>query len=292
LVHFTKHLKQQQAKGTSQEQAEKISLTKTQVETPSPTVLQENVQKDFDPHFENEESPRPLQEVAYVSTWVRTKHAIMFQLNTRAVQVQFYDDTELFLSPSNHFLTYRTKEARQHSMLLEEAAKHSNVAKRLTYTNQVFHHLLCKWLPTPSLPSSQDPKERKEESENEEEEYDEGEQGDKEEEEGVEEEGKETVKLKINVTSKEKEKEKEKEEVVTTPTGDEENIPQRANINNNLNNLKPNHYVYGNKLNQKGLQIVPPSTHLVSSNLIETQQQTLSSKNNTLQSNRLNSRAV
>jgi len=84
-----------------------------------------------------------VQEMVFVKRWVRTKHAIMFQLSTRAVQVIFYDESEILLSPSNTHLTYQTQLQRQ-TMSLDEVINFPLISKRLNYTNQIFQHILPK----------------------------------------------------------------------------------------------------------------------------------------------------
>ena len=41
--------------------------------------------------------PRSLENVVYVKKWMRTRHAIMFRLSNKIVQVNFQDHTELSL---------------------------------------------------------------------------------------------------------------------------------------------------------------------------------------------------
>lgn len=43
-------------------------------------------------------SDDPMKEMVYLKKWVRTRHAILFRLSNRTVQVCFFDQTELMLS--------------------------------------------------------------------------------------------------------------------------------------------------------------------------------------------------
>ena len=43
-------------------------------------------------------SDDPASDMVYLKKWVRTRHAILFHLSNRTVQVCFFDQTELMLS--------------------------------------------------------------------------------------------------------------------------------------------------------------------------------------------------
>ena len=45
----------------------------------------------------------------YVKKWMRTKHAIMFRLSNKIVQVNFQDSTEIILSSETRTVTYVNK---------------------------------------------------------------------------------------------------------------------------------------------------------------------------------------
>jgi polo-like kinase 1 len=48
--------------------------------------------------LEGEDSKAPL---VYVKKWMKTRHAIMFRLSNKIVQVNFTDKTEIILSSEN-----------------------------------------------------------------------------------------------------------------------------------------------------------------------------------------------
>ena len=52
-------------------------------------------------------------ENIYVKKWMRTKHAIMFRLSNKVVQVIFQDQTEIILSSELRVVTYVNKKARE-----------------------------------------------------------------------------------------------------------------------------------------------------------------------------------
>jgi len=47
--------------------------------------------------------------MVYLKKWVRTKHAILFRLSNQTVQIVFYDQTEVLLTPDNKYVTYVDK---------------------------------------------------------------------------------------------------------------------------------------------------------------------------------------
>ena len=52
---------------------------------------------------------RKVKDVVYVKKWMRTRHAIMFRLSNKVVQVNFQDHTEIMLSSETKLVTYVNK---------------------------------------------------------------------------------------------------------------------------------------------------------------------------------------
>ena len=80
----------------------------------------------------------------YVKKWMKTKHAIMFRLSNKIVQVNFTDKTEIILSSENKLVTYVNKKAERSQYPLASALESSNteMAKRLKYTKEILTHML------------------------------------------------------------------------------------------------------------------------------------------------------
>jgi polo-like kinase 1 len=53
------------------------------------------------------------QAIVYVKKWMRTKHAIMFRLSNKIVQVSFQDHTEILLNSESRLVTYVNKKAER-----------------------------------------------------------------------------------------------------------------------------------------------------------------------------------
>ena len=80
----------------------------------------------------------------YVKKWMRTKHAIMFRLSNKIVQVNFQDHTEILLNSENRYVTYVNKKGERSTMPLNQALDSNNaeMTKRLKYTKDILTHML------------------------------------------------------------------------------------------------------------------------------------------------------
>ena len=72
----------------------------------------------------------------YVKKWMKTKHAIMFRLSNKIVQVNFTDRTEIILSSEQKLVTYINLKGERSEYPLATAldSKNAEMAKRLKYT--------------------------------------------------------------------------------------------------------------------------------------------------------------
>ena len=80
----------------------------------------------------------------YVKKWMRTRHAIMFRLSNKIVQVNFQDHTEILLNSDNRLVTYVNKKGERSIMPLSQALDSNNqeMTKRLKYTKDILTHRL------------------------------------------------------------------------------------------------------------------------------------------------------
>lgn len=80
----------------------------------------------------------------YVKKWMRTKHAIMFRLSNKIVQVNFQDHTEILLNSESRLVTYVNKKGERSTLPLNHALESSNaeMTKRLKYTKDILTHML------------------------------------------------------------------------------------------------------------------------------------------------------
>ena len=91
-----------------------------------------------------EDKPRKVKDVVYVKKWMRTRHAIMFRLSNKVVQVNFQDHTEIMLSSETKVVTYVNKKGERSTYPLNSAMESANLemVKRLKYTKDILTHML------------------------------------------------------------------------------------------------------------------------------------------------------
>ena len=89
-------------------------------------------------------SSAKVQPTVYVKKWMRTRHAIMFRLSNKLVQVTFEDKTEIVLSSETREVTYVNKKGERETYPLSSALESTNaeMAKRLKYTKDILTHML------------------------------------------------------------------------------------------------------------------------------------------------------
>ena len=75
---------------------------------------------------------------------MKTKHAILFRLSNKIVQVSFLDQTEIILSSETKIVTYMDKKGQLSTYPLNTALDSNNyeMTKRLKYTKQILMHML------------------------------------------------------------------------------------------------------------------------------------------------------
>ena len=108
----------------------------------------------------NEEKEKEIEEkkpFTYVKKWMRTRHAIMFRLSNKIVQVCFQDHTEIILSSESRIVTYVNKKGERSTYPLSSALENSNyeMTKRLKYTKDILTHMLNMNLQRSSQKKSQ-----------------------------------------------------------------------------------------------------------------------------------------
>ena len=75
---------------------------------------------------------------------MKTKHAILFRLSNKIVQVSFLDQTEIILSSETKIVTYMDKKGQLSTYPLNTALDSNNyeMTKRLKYTKDILTHML------------------------------------------------------------------------------------------------------------------------------------------------------
>ena len=93
---------------------------------------------------EDKDKEKDKKPFTYVKKWMRTRHAIMFRLSNKIVQVCFQDKTEIILSSESRVVTYANKRGERTTYPLSTALEMSNyeMTKRLKYTKDILTHML------------------------------------------------------------------------------------------------------------------------------------------------------
>ena len=116
----------------------------------NPVESQQNNGENGEPNQENEDKDKDKDKkdkdkpFTYVKKWMRTRHAIMFRLSNKIVQVCFQDKTEIILSSESRVVTYVNKKGERMTYPLITALEMANyeMTKRLKYTKDILTHML------------------------------------------------------------------------------------------------------------------------------------------------------
>lgn len=83
-------------------------------------------------------------EFIYIKKWTRTKHAILFRLSNHTVQIIFYDQTEVLLTPDDQLITYVDKTRVRKTYLLTDqlVVTFPELEKRIKYSRDIIHQLI------------------------------------------------------------------------------------------------------------------------------------------------------
>ncbi len=75
---------------------------------------------------------------------MKTKHAILFRLSNKVVQVNYNDNTELVMASTSKKVSYFNKKGERLNFMLQHALESDNqeMIKRLNYARQVLEHTL------------------------------------------------------------------------------------------------------------------------------------------------------
>ena len=133
LHHFKNYL---EGESNSNDQQEQTNANDQENEN-----TEKDGDKDKDKDKDKEKKDKPF---TYVKKWMRTRHAIMFRLSNKIVQVCFQDKTEIILSSESRVVTYANKRGDRTTYPLSTALEMSNyeMTKRLKYTKDILTHML------------------------------------------------------------------------------------------------------------------------------------------------------
>jgi len=86
-------------------------------------------------------------DLVYLQKWVKTRHAILFRLSNRTVQVVFFDHTQVLLSCEAREVTYFDKSRMRQTFNLQEVMAggvggRGDIQKRLKYTKDILYQFI------------------------------------------------------------------------------------------------------------------------------------------------------
>lgn len=121
LTHFRNYLIEQQMKAAEEDPRERLSTNSA-----------------------DEANGDNFNELIYLKKWLQTKHAILFRLSNNTLQVVFYDQTEILLTPDTRYVTYVDKSRCRLTYALNDELVGTSVEieKRLKYTKEIVGQLL------------------------------------------------------------------------------------------------------------------------------------------------------
>merc|ERR1712050_52416 len=93
----------------------------------------------------NDNDTDHFKNPVFLKKWVRTKHAILFRLSNRTVQVVFYDHTEILLCSEGRVVTYVDKKMVRTNYHLGEIIKSGDkegIKKRLKYVKDILSQMI------------------------------------------------------------------------------------------------------------------------------------------------------
>ena len=147
---------------------DRLDLVHHHTLTDYPKALQKKVTllQHFRSYLEGDSAPsstnavpaKKLESAIYAKKWLRTRHAIMFRLSNKVVQVNFQDSTEIILSSESKVVTYVNKAGERMSYPLNSALESTNaeMSKRLKYTKEILTRMLNQNAAPKSRPASKD----------------------------------------------------------------------------------------------------------------------------------------
>ena len=81
------------------------------------------------------------QELPFLKKWVRTKHAVVFRMSNRSVQVVFFDRSEVLVFAKARVITYVSKLGQRSDHMLDDVLPSGTVLNTCRYyVHQLFRH--------------------------------------------------------------------------------------------------------------------------------------------------------
>eukprot|EP00523_Entomoneis_sp_CCMP467_P005833 CAMPEP_0168747596 /NCGR_PEP_ID=MMETSP0724-20121128/15741_1 /TAXON_ID=265536 /ORGANISM="Amphiprora sp., Strain CCMP467" /LENGTH=830 /DNA_ID=CAMNT_0008795397 /DNA_START=200 /DNA_END=2692 /DNA_ORIENTATION=- len=107
-------------------------------------LLEQQKKAKDEPTFEAAFAEGNPSDFVYIKKWIRTKHAILFRLSDQTIQIVFYDQTEILLTPDDQSITYVDKNRVRKTYFLtdELVGTFAELEKRIKYSRDIIHQLI------------------------------------------------------------------------------------------------------------------------------------------------------
>eukprot|EP01032_Pedospumella_encystans_P018691 gene18691-21270_t len=144
LMHFHNFLVAQHHQSESAEPLQNVHFTLMKKEVEN--LVTKMKFKQSSTSQENNIESGEEQELPFLKKWVRTKHAVVFRMSNRTVQVVFFDRSEVLVSAEARVITHVSKlgQRTEHTIDNVLASGRADIAKRLKYTKDVISRLISK----------------------------------------------------------------------------------------------------------------------------------------------------
>lgn len=83
----------------------------------------------------------------FIKQWLKTKHAIMFRLNNKVFQVDFFDGSRVSLKTDSKRLLIKSKKGEKQETTLQEVLdqKEGELSRRIKYIREILNRIKQKW---------------------------------------------------------------------------------------------------------------------------------------------------
>ena len=85
-----------------------------------------------------------VAHLPHVKNWLRTKHAVLFRLSNRTIQVCFQDGSEVLLSSEASACVFTSKSGARTCHSLGALPQDPELLRRLRYVKEVLHQLVSR----------------------------------------------------------------------------------------------------------------------------------------------------
>ncbi|KAI9905934.1 hypothetical protein PsorP6_014382 [Peronosclerospora sorghi] len=139
LNHFKSYLMDARAEN------DEASILESQLARP--LVLSSRNGSATTSEWKNNDSDRAAESMVFVKKWVKTRHAVLFQLSNETIQFIFFDNSKLMLSAKARVVSYLNRDGELAVYLCSTAilsSERPDLGKRLRYAKDMLQQMVRK----------------------------------------------------------------------------------------------------------------------------------------------------